>query len=326
MVTIYLPGRVPVEVWYPANGKVGVGSQTYDLRDDLPAAFKLELGAQHLYVATDANRNVLVGAPSEVFPLVVLSHGTAGYRDQTTFLTTRLASWGMIVAVPEVSTRDLAHVLTSGVPVAAPTSAEIVATISLFERENARKNGPFENRVDMTRVAVIGLDRGVADARAAAADPRVDAYVALGPEATTAPLPKKPSLFVAGTDDKVTPVAAANGQFERAPVPAYEWQIHGAGHNTFSDFCAVAQPQGGLVKVLDSVGAGAALTNPLVAQLTDGCAPPALAVTKTWPLVDRVVTGFLKHFIGPDPAPVGVGPVGVHTVAGVTVTISERLK
>ncbi|HEX4493161.1 MAG TPA: hypothetical protein VH914_18305 [Acidimicrobiia bacterium] len=340
-VTLTLAGGTPVDVWYPANGTVGVGSATYDVRDFLPAAIKQDLGKQHLYVGTDANRNVLVGAPGEVFPVVVLSHGTAGYRDEATYLTTRLASWGMIVAVPEDPSRDLAHALTSGASTLSPSATQVLATIALLQHENASASGPFKARVDLSRIAVMGIDSGVPIARAAALDARVDAYVAIAPPASSASsagsassasrmssasTPNKPSLFVAGTADKVTPGSAATAQYGRAPAPSYEWLIDGAGHNAFTDVCVVAQPAGGLVKVLDSAGSGAMLSNPLVAQLTDGCAAPAIAPSNAWPLIDQVVTGFLKHFIGPDPAPVGVGPSGVRTMGGVSVTISQKAR
>ena len=34
-------------------------------------------------------------------PLLVFSHGNSGYRQQSTFLTTHLASWGFVVAAPD---------------------------------------------------------------------------------------------------------------------------------------------------------------------------------------------------------------------------------
>ena len=37
------------------------------------------------------------------FPLVVFSHGNSGLRRQSTFLTTHLASWGLVVAAPDHS-------------------------------------------------------------------------------------------------------------------------------------------------------------------------------------------------------------------------------
>ena len=45
------------------------------------------------------------------FPLVVFSHGYAGFRDQSTFLTSWLASWGFVVAAPDHHSRDLTAVL-----------------------------------------------------------------------------------------------------------------------------------------------------------------------------------------------------------------------
>ena len=58
---------------------------------------------------------------------------------------------------------------------------------------------------------------------------------------------------------------------------------------------------------------------------TDGCASPDIAVTKTWPVIDRVVTAFLRNLFGVDAQPAGLGPSGTRTVNGVKVTISARL-
>ena len=54
-----------------------------------------------------------VGVPVATgrYPLVVFSHGYAGFRDQSTFLTAFLASWGFVVAAPDHYSRDLTEVL-----------------------------------------------------------------------------------------------------------------------------------------------------------------------------------------------------------------------
>jgi dienelactone hydrolase len=334
VATLFLPSGSAVEVWYPANGSVGVGSDTYDLRSFLPSSIARRLGPNvHAYVGTDANRNVLVGASGEQFPLVLFSHGYAGDRDQSTFLTTRLASWGMVVAAPEQPSRDLAHVLT---PSATPVPSEVndlLATIDLMRRENARIGGPFQARIDLSKIAVVGLDAGGRAAVLAATDPRVDAYVALatdnrGTPAAELPMPtppKKPSLFVAGANDRVVAPAATAAAYRAASAPTYEWVIGAAGHNAFDDLCIVAPTQGGLPGLVNQSGMGSLMTASLRTVVTDGCTSPDLPVIKTWPIIDQVVTAFLRHAIGPDPVAVAVGPSGARTIDGVNVTISARL-
>jgi fermentation-respiration switch protein FrsA (DUF1100 family) len=334
VTTLRLSTGNDVEVWYPANGGVGVGADVYDVRSFLPAALSQRLGAGvHAYVSTIANRNVSVGAAGETFPLVVFSHGYGGFRDESTFLMTRLASWGMVVAAPEQPSSDLAHVLAPAASRVQSDVEDLRATIDLMQHANA-PGSPFAGRVDLSKIATVGFDAGGPAAATEAADPRVDGYVVLAAnnaasagsdQLSHAVLPKKPSLFVAGAADRIASVDNTNALYRVAPPPSYEWVLAGAGHNAFDDLCVVAKDQGGLIAWADKGGIGSAFPAALRTDLTDGCAPPDLDVTKTWTVIDQVVTAFLRHLIGPDSTPVGLGPAGVRTIGGVKVSVSARL-
>lgn len=78
---------IPVDVWYPA---IATGDDETNPPADHP------LRAQH---RAHMNLNPAEGR----FPLVLFSHGNSGYRRQSTFLTTHLASWGIVVAAPDHS-------------------------------------------------------------------------------------------------------------------------------------------------------------------------------------------------------------------------------
>ena len=114
--------------------------------------------------------------------------------------------------------------------------------------------------------------------------------------------------------------------YRAAPAPSYEWVLGGAGHNAFDDLCIVAKQQGGLIALADRSGIGSLFPASLRSVVTDGCAPPDLEITKTWTVIDQVVTAFLRHVVGPDPAAVGIGPPGTRTVNGVNVTVVARLR
>jgi dienelactone hydrolase len=76
--------RLPTDVWYPAEAS---GFDRYP-RASHPIR-------QHHEARDDA-------APAAGrFPLVAFSHGNSGMRRQSTFLTTHLASWGMVVTAPD---------------------------------------------------------------------------------------------------------------------------------------------------------------------------------------------------------------------------------
>lgn len=101
-----------VEVWYPATKQsvAGKPEATYDIADWLPPALKKLIPAGYS-VSYPSGGVTGVPVASGRYPLVVFSHGYAGFRDQSTFLTARLASWGFIVAAPDHYSRDLTEVL-----------------------------------------------------------------------------------------------------------------------------------------------------------------------------------------------------------------------
>src|SRR4051794_10409584 len=96
ITTLELEGGVKVEVWYPAaHGPVGKDS--YDLRKIVPQGIRDLLTADTPAIFTiDAARDAALA--DGTFPLVLFSHGYTGIRQQSTFLTSHLASWGMVVA------------------------------------------------------------------------------------------------------------------------------------------------------------------------------------------------------------------------------------
>lgn len=78
-----VPGRTLVtDVWYPASAPRGVAAEhpfgrPHDASPDAPPV------------------------SSDPLPLVAFSHGNSGLRRQSTFLTTHLASWGVVVVAPD---------------------------------------------------------------------------------------------------------------------------------------------------------------------------------------------------------------------------------
>ena len=116
------------------------------------------------------------------YPLVVFSHGYAGFRDQSTFLTSFLASWGFVVAAPDHYSRDLTEVL--GGPTGATAKTTDVGTSrrpsrSWPTRTRARRS-PFHGHVDTRRVGAVGHSAGGAAVEAlAATDPKVATFIGL---------------------------------------------------------------------------------------------------------------------------------------------------
>ena len=183
VTTLSLRANGPlVEIWYPAApaSVKGHTQASYNVADWLPPALRDLIPAEFegATYKTDAYRGVPVAAGR--FPLVVFTHGYSGFRDQSTFLTTRLASWGFVVAASDLPDNDLTAVL-SGAKSQGITAdiAEQQQVITLMG-DDAQASGRFHSHIDRSRVAAIGHSLGGAISEAlAGTDPRVTTFIGM---------------------------------------------------------------------------------------------------------------------------------------------------
>ena len=103
--------------------------------------------------------------------------------------------------------------------------------------------------------------------------------------------------------------------------------IDKTGHNAFDDFCTLGNGKG-IIGLAEASGLGPLLASKTFASFkklgSDGCGPPDVAVRTVWPIIDHVVTAWLRNLFGLDPSPLGLDA----SVAGqypVSVRISARL-
>lgn len=322
VTTMQLDKGPAVEIWYPAAADSAVGTETYDVRDFTPDAVKALLtGDVPSTYSYEAARDAEV-ADGE-FPVVLFSHGFSGFRLQSTFLTSHLASHGMIVVSPDHPSRALPNVL-SGTSSGdrADSVDDLLQSLDLVTAQGADEASIFAGHVDTEHVVAIGHSAGGGTVLGAAADPRVDGYVSMasgvllgraaeGSTTTTvdpATLPAKPSFFLAGTEDQVVPVdTVTEPSFRTVPSPSLLWVLDGVGHNGFDDFCTFGNGKG-IIGVAEANGLGAFLdAQPQLKRLgEDGCLPPAVAVDTTFPIIEHAVTAWVKQLFGIDAEPVGL--------------------
>lgn len=309
VTTLQLATGPLVEVWYPAV-EGSSGSETYDLRDYVPEAVRALLTADIPAGGTYAAGRDAAVADGQ-FPIVLFSHGYSGVRVQSTFLTSSMASWGMIVVAPEHPSRDLTAVL-GGTADGASTDAvdDLLQSLDLIIAAGADPASPFNGHVDAEHVAAVGHSAGGPTVVGAAADDRVDGYVSLASGSyPDREMPAKPSLFVAGsTDGVVSAEQITRPAYEAAPAPSTLWIIQDAGHNAFDDFCTFGNGTG-IIGLAEASGLGAFLDGaPQLRTLgEDGCVPPAVPVETTFPIIRHVVTAWVLSLFGSEPA-TGLGP------------------
>ncbi|MBK8332908.1 MAG: hypothetical protein IPL07_11110 [Acidimicrobiaceae bacterium] len=322
VTTLQLAKGPKVEIWYPAAAGTS-GTETYDMRDFVGEGIRAILtGDAPSTYSYPAGRDALLADGS--FPVVLFSHGVAGMRLQSSFLTSNLASWGMIVVSVDHPSRALENFLTGTATGDGGDSVDdMLRGLELITTLGADATSRFNGHVDAEKVAAVGHSAGGGTVLAGAADRRIDGYVSLasgvfrgGPAVegastttTTAPLPGKPSFFIGGSVDALASFATlTQPAFEAAPSPSLLWEIEGAGHNAFDDFCTFGNGTG-IIGVAEASGLGALLDSiPQLRSLgEDGCVPPAIPVDITFPIINHAVTAWVRNLFGIDTEAVGLG-------------------
>ncbi len=140
ITTLALETGPRVEVWYPAvQGTTGTDS--YDMREFTPDTIQALLtGDADSTFTIEAGRDA--DAAEGPFPVVLFSHGSAGIRLQSSFLTSHLASWGMVVASPDHPSRDLNSRLGGGPAEPTDSVDDLLGTLALLEARTLTGRSP----------------------------------------------------------------------------------------------------------------------------------------------------------------------------------------
>jgi predicted dienelactone hydrolase len=293
-IEVAQPGRsasIPAEVWYPAAAGVAVDAEDeYDL---IPGMIT---GQQQ--AARDAP------AASTPARLILFSHGLAGHRRQSTFLTTHLASHGYVVAAPDhvgntfgdlfmaFAAQDFKAIETASLQSAIDRPDDVVATLDAVA-------GLEGLDVDAHSVGVCGHSFGGWTAlQVVGREPRVAAVVGLaagggrvGDDVLAAEALELdwgrpvPTLLVAAELDTILPLEGMHDLFGRVPDVTALVVLPSADHY---HFCDDAEGQHELVRSLPHDGAAAMLP---FAELCPAADSEALIRGLTRAQFDRVLRG-----------------------------------
>jgi predicted dienelactone hydrolase len=306
-----------VEVWYPATpaSVKGHTRASYNVATWLPPALRALIPAHFdgATYETDAYRGVPVA--SGRFPLVVFTHGYSGFRDQSTFLTTRLASWGFVVAASDLPDNDLTAVLSGAKSQGVAADITEQRRVITLMGEDAQGAGMFHGHIDMSRVAAIGHSLGGAVSEAlAAADPRISTFIGMAGatvgsfgQTTSGPtsiVPDKPGMLMVGTADQIASPTGIAKAFTAMKEPKRLVTLHNFGHLVFSDICEIGAGKGGLLAIASEVHI--AVPASLKTLASDGCNAPDTPVSQGWPVIRQSVTAQLRHVFGFDSSLAGL--------------------
>lgn len=249
--------------------------------------------------------------------LVLFSHGFAGMRLQSTTITTHLASHGFVVAAPDHPSRDLFNVLG-----ASATGDRDAPVAELLAARALVLDDPDLGPLAGENFTAIGHSAGGGTVLSLAGrgEPGLLGYISLAAGAGDAAMPNVPSLFIAGSLDRIAVPEAAETAHSSAPPPSTLWVIDGAGHNAFDDFCLVGGGTG-IIGVAVASGLGPLLdAQPQLRALgEDGCLPPALDVALTAPVINAAITAQVLSWVD-QPAP----SLDAWPGDGVSVEVSTR--
>lgn len=321
-----------VVAWYPAASSANdQPTEIFDIASLLSPKLQSQIAADlRPKYAIDAHQGA-EPAPDGPFPVVLFSHGYAGFPEQSADLVTHLASWGFVVVAPDHVERSLSGLLgtaSQGVP--ALKDPEVLSqSLDAAIADSKRAGSPLHGLLDTSEIAVAGHSAGAEAAYAeASSDPRIKAFISysvgLGGEdgkAAVPPVPKVPGMVMLGTKDGIIAPAESRKVYDDMRAPKYEVQIQGAGHLVFSDICEIGKDQGGLVALVKE--AGLDLPASLLRLASDGCEKGDLDPTRAFAAIDHLSVAFLRYELGIDAKPVGLDPsvTKAFTTAKVKLTI-----
>jgi predicted dienelactone hydrolase len=210
------------DVWYPAPP----GAGPIDRRPGGQSNAPLADGLSHL-------------------PLVLFSHGSCGFQEQSIFLTSTLASYGFVVAAPPHPGNSTAEILTCGTQAAVQDSfdnrpADIIFVIDSLLALNDDPTSFFYQTIDPNRIGMSGHSYGgLTTLRVGAMDPRVVAGLALAPVARSIQDEVReiaiPIMIQVGALDGL--LVDARLAYDLLKAPRYRLEIQNMTHSPFADVC-----------------------------------------------------------------------------------------
>lgn len=315
--TIALDDGRRVVVWYPASDAAAdTPTETFDiaslLSPELQAKIEPDLRPQY-EIGAHVGADPATDGP---YPVVLFSHGYAGFPEQSADLVTHLASWGFVVIAPDHVERSLSGLLGVAAKGVTPRedpevlSASLDAAIADAESETSQ----LHDLMDLDEVVVAGHSAGASAAYlTASSEKRVKAFIAYSvgtgrPDedgmVAERPVPDVPGMVMLGTADGIIEPEQSVKVYDGMKPPKYLVEIEGAGHLVFSDICLIGKDQGGLVQLTKE--AGLDLGDDLLRLASDGCEPDKTDPADSFAAIDHFSVAFLRYELGIDAEPVGL--------------------
>jgi dienelactone hydrolase len=194
----------------------------------------------------DPEYNAVVDAPLDPsagpYPIVMFSHGSCGYANQSTFLWPGVASRGYVVVSPPHPGNTLFEFPTCGTPAAQAASFVERPTDIVFALDSVLAGSAeaafLAGALDADRIAMTGHSfGGLTTFRVAAIEPRITVAVPMAPAIIGVSPLAVPSMLMMGAIDSVVDNDAALAMWAQGTTPRLAVAIEHAGHYAFSTGC-----------------------------------------------------------------------------------------
>jgi dienelactone hydrolase len=320
--------------WYPAtDAAADQPTESFDIASLLSPELQGQIPAE---LRPQYEINAHPGADPATdgpYPVVLFSHGFAGFPEQSADLVTHLASWGFVVVAPDHVERSLSGLLGTAAQGVEPREDAEVLSDSLDTALAAEDTAPIAGLLDVEQVAVVGHSAGASAAYlTASSDDRIDAFIAYsvgegraeeGEEPVERPVPEVPGMVMLGDADGIIPAEASRAVYEGMNTPKHLVEIADAGHLVFSDLCLIGEEQGGLVGLIEA--AELELPENLIRLASDGCEDERPDPAEAFGAIDHFSVAFLRNVFGIDPEPVGMDQATADTFVPAEITYEQDL-
>jgi dienelactone hydrolase len=299
------PRALVTEIWYPATddsrampkGKFSQfmpGGVSPMLGAMLKSAYKLTIDELDLKFTNSAVRDARVRDGR--FPVIFFSHGNQGFRFQNTFWCDFLASHGYVVVSAD-HTGNAAIAIINGKAVlfngnerqhsAEDRPKDLSFLLTQMTIWNSGGDSRFSKKLDLAKAVAAGMSFGSFTAiKAADADPRFRAVIAMAYAPAEGHTNTVPSLFMLGEEDATIGAKgneAIRANFNAHQGPAYLLAIKRGGHYSFTDMFKL-NPNFG-----DGVGSG---------KQRESGQPFTFTPTETaWQMINSYSLAFLNLYV-----------------------------
>jgi predicted dienelactone hydrolase len=318
------PDPKKVYVYYPADpARLAEGTPVagYSSSIAFPEAFRAIVPAELIQdIPLDATADAPIA--DGPFPVVLYSHGFGSYPQYSAGHMAHLASWGMVAAAPDHTSRNLAAVALGQVSRGDEDVQDLRDTLALLRTEN-ESGGRFAGAVDTSKVAAEGHSAGGAASAQLVYDDGITTFIGLAPAspldlqssgtvdqatldaayAAEAP-PDKPSMIIAADRDIAIPLTSVRSEYDWLKPPKRLAVLADAGHNAFTDICAPIRAQGGLGQLATQLPIIASVIN----LAEDGCTDGYLDPETGYDVTNHLVVAQLRWVFGIDPTEVSLAP------------------